>query len=341
MRISVVIPCRNEAATIEQVLRDLAKQSLTELFEVIVADGLSNDGTRELLTGFSTLRLPYSLRVVDNTSGTIPGGLNVAAAEASGEYIVRVDGHCRLPNDYLELIMNALRKPRQDVVGPAARYIPGAATPVAAEIALALNTRLGNGGTPSRVHLREPIRIDHTVMACYRREVWEAIGGYDESLLANEDFDFDYRANLQGFSVWSLPRPKYWAVARPTISLLLQQRFRYGFWKWQVIKRHPRSLRVRQLLPLIVTAGIIVSLVSSFWMPALLIVPVVYGLFLCLYAANLAIHDSSKPCWWRLAIIYSIIHLIWGSGLLWSVSTQTMRDSANHNGRSGKSSGCR
>lgn len=208
MRLSVVIPCKNEVATIGQVLRDLADQSLPEAFEVIVADSLSSDGSRDVLAQFSTVELPYHLRVVDNPVGTIPAGLNTAIAAASGEYIVRVDGHCRLPNDYLESILNALCEPGQDVVGPATRQVPNAKGDVAAEIALALNTILGNGGTPSRGSLSEPLRVDHTVMSCYRREVWEAVGGYDESLLTNEDFDFDYRANhCRTQSTLLLPAP--------------------------------------------------------------------------------------------------------------------------------------
>jgi succinoglycan biosynthesis protein ExoA len=345
MRLSVVLPCKNEVATIEQVLDDLANQSLTEVFEVVIADGLSNDGTREVLARFSPVNLPYHLRVVDNPSETVSSGLNVAVAEAGGEYIVRLDAHCRVPSEYLELLMNALRKPGHDIVGPTTRYIPGAVTPVAAEIALALNTRLGNGGTPSRVNLREAVRVVHTVMGCYRREVWEVIGGYDESLLTNEDFDFDYRANLQGFSVWSLPRPQYLAVARPSIRALLRQRFRYGYWKWQVLKRHPRSLRVRQFIPLAVTAGIIMALTLSFWLPELLTLPLAYGLILCLYSANLSIRESSRPCWWRLSLIYAVIHLVWGSGFLWSMITQPMQSitairsiATTHNDKYGRNS---
>ena len=104
IRLSVVIPCKNEVATIGQVLRDLADQSLPETFEVIVADGLSNDGTRNVLARFSTVDLPYHLRVVDNPAGTIPAGLNAAVAAANGEYIVRVDGHCRLSYGYLWIL---------------------------------------------------------------------------------------------------------------------------------------------------------------------------------------------------------------------------------------------
>ena len=322
MQLSVVIPCKNEVTTIGRVLRDLANQSLPETFEVIVADGLSNDGTREVLSQFSNIDRLYHFRLIDNTAGTIPAGLNAAVAAASGEYIVRVDGHCRLPNDYLESILSALRQPNQDVVGPATRYIPGATTAIAAEIALALNTRLGNGGTPSRGDLHKAVRVDHTVMSCYRREVWDTIGGYDEGLLSNEDFDFDYRANLQGFNVWSLPSPNYSLVARADIYSLLRQRLRYGYWKWQVIKRHPRSLRMRQLLPVAMTTGAITSAISSFWRPKLLGFPLAYGTVLCLYSIKLSIHEIIESRWWRLGIIYAVIHLAYGSGFLWGMVTQ-------------------
>lgn len=334
MTLSVIVPCKNEAAKIGQVLCNLADQSLPETFEVVVADGLSNDGTRDILAQFSTTDLPYQLRVVDNPRGTIPAGLNTAVAAASGDYIVRIDGHCRLPNDYLESIVDALREPGQEVVGPATRQIPGATTDVAAEIALALNTRLGTGGTASRGALREAVRVDHTVMSCYRREVWDAVGGYDESLLSNEDFDFDYRANLQGFNVWSLPRPEYYLVARADIRSLLKQRFRYGYWKWQVLKRHPRSLRFRQLLPAVVTAGVVISALSSFRIPKLSIFWLAYGLSLCLYSINLSTYESSKPSWWRLAIIYAVIHLGWGGGLFWGMITELFHSSITYKRKS-------
>src|SRR5215212_4206047 len=191
MELSVVIASRNEVATIGELLRDLADQSYPESFEVVVADGLSNDGTREVLAKFQTLDLPYRLRVVDNPARTIPHAWNAAIAEACGKYIIPLGSHTRLPSDYLESIVNALREPGRDVVGPTTRMGPGASTNLAKEIALALNTKLGTGGTVGRGNVREPTRVDHAVWHCYRREVWEAIGGYDEGLLTNEDFDFD------------------------------------------------------------------------------------------------------------------------------------------------------
>jgi len=326
VRLSVVIPCKNEAGTIGRVLRDLAIQSLSETFEVVVADGLSDDGTREVLAKFSTLDLPYYFHVVDNVSGTIPAGLNTAVANAQGEYIVRIDGHCRLPETYLESIIESLSVPGFDIVGPATRYIPGDGTAAAAEIATALNTRLGNGGTASRVSLHEARQVDHTVLSCYRREVWEAIGGYDEGLLTNEDFDFDYRANVQGYRVWSLPSPRYFLVASPNINSLVRQRLRYGYWKWRVVKRHPQSLRMRQILPVLVTVSIFVSSIASFWKPKLLFLPVAYVLSLYQYALGLSARTfNGGRSRWRLPLVYAVIHLSWGSGFLWGMITELAR----------------
>jgi succinoglycan biosynthesis protein ExoA len=326
LKLSVCVLCRNEVDSIGQTLHDLAHQSFFEEFEVLVADGLSDDGSRELLAEFSTTDLPYRLRVLDNTAITIASGSNLMVSEASGEYIIMLGGHCRLPSDYLESIMSVLRKPGHDIVGPVTRYIPGGKTTVASDIALALNTRVGNGGTPGRQSLREATRVIHAPMHCYRREVWEAVGGYDESLLTNDDFDFDYRAHLQGFSVWSLPHPKYALVARTSIPALVRQRIRYGYWTWQRVKRYPRSLRVRQLLPVTVTAGIMASLVSVLWVPEAVLLPIVYSLFLSTYAARLAIRQDIGARWWRLAFIYAAIHLSWGSGFIWGMATQPIRN---------------
>ena len=325
MKLSVCVLCKNEVDSIGQVLHDLAHQSFTEEFEVIVADGLSDDGSRELLEEFLTADLPYRLRVLDNTATTIASGSNLMVSEASGEYIIVLGGHCRLPSDYVESIMNVLRKPGYDIVGPVTRYIPGDKTPVSTEIALALNTRVGNGGTPGRQDLREATRVIHAPMHCYRRGVWEAVGGYDESLLTNDDFDFDYRAHIRGFNVWSLPHPQYLLVARTSIRALARQRFRYGYWKWQVVKRHPRSLRLRQLLPVTVTAGITVALAASFWVPEALILPIFYSLFLSVYASRVAIREGIGTRWWRLAFIYAVIHLSYGSGFLWGMVGEPMR----------------
>lgn len=253
--LSVVIPCRNEGQTIGRVLDDLARQTYAAPFEVVVADGGSTDGTREVIAEAGRRGPPFALRVVENPARHIPGGLNAAVGAARGRLIVRIDGHCRLEPGHLATIAASLEVPGQDVVGPRIVQVPGGGGAVAEAICRLLTSPLGTGGTPSRSRLAAPRLVAHTVMSCYRREVWERIGGYDERLLSNEDFDFDYRAGRAGFRVVSLPAPEFRLLARPTIAGLVRQRWRYGWWKSAVIRKFPASLHLRQAVPPLALLG--------------------------------------------------------------------------------------
>jgi glycosyltransferase involved in cell wall biosynthesis/GT2 family glycosyltransferase len=316
---SVVIPCRNERAHIGQVLADLAVQDFSEPFEVIVAEGRSDDGTRELLGEQQAPgRLPYPLFVIDNPQRGIPMGLNLAVAASRGSWIVRIDGHSRIGTDYLSTILKALRQ-GIDVAGPRLVSVAGGNTLTASSIALLLGTWLGTGGTPSRGVLTQKTLVRHTVMSCYRREVWAAIGGYDEALASNEDFDFDWRASQAGAVVASLPKPEFRLTARTTLRALFIQRWRYGFWKAAVLARHPASLHLRQLVPLLALVMAVAMVgINATW--ALGLAAGYLGLcHLSALRAALVAGWRMGPTLYAIAVapvIYAIIHGVWGLGTL-------------------------
>lgn len=320
-QISVVIPCRNEVATIDLVLQDLSAQTLGEPFEVIVADGASEDGTRELLDQVVQNRgRPFTLRVVDNPQRIIPVALNLAVAAASGRIIIRIDGHCRLDPKYLEFIVAALRLPDQEVVGPQVLQIAGGTSIVALAISSLLTSKLGTGGTPSRGAIRRVQIVKHTVMSCFRREVWETLGGYDERLLSNEDFDFDYRAGLAGYHVWSLTEPTFRLVARATLGGLCRQRWRYGWWKSAVVRKFPASIHLRQLMPPLALFGFMVLLLS--FPGAAVVAFVIYLLAACITGL---IAGNGQKLSRRLGImgiaplIFAIIHGVWTIGFIYGL----------------------
>lgn len=329
--VSVIIPCRNERSTIEQVLADINAQTYHGSMEVVVADGCSDDGTRQILdAAVAGARYRFALQIVTNERRVIPSALNRAVEKATGRIIVRVDGHSRIPPNYVAEIVAALDASLAEVVGPRVCFVPGAQSPLAYAISTLQSSVFGTGGTASRRTIERPVPVAHAVMSCYKRSVWERIGGYDEALLTNEDFDFDYRAKLSGSTILALPSPEFQLMARATLKGLIAQRWRYGWWKAAVIKKHPRSLHLRQVIPvlallmLVALAGM--AFVSAAY--ALALVAVLYGYVgLGSCAALLALMPNvlseESPDGRRVLstvllapFIFAIIHGVWAAAVV-------------------------
>ncbi len=325
--VSVIIPCRNEVGTIRQVLDDLQLQTWQGSYEVVIADGGSRDGTRAVLDDLAaTQPFRFRLQVIDNPAGGIPSGLNAAVRASRGRFIVRVDGHCRVSPEYVARMVHALAGCGHDVVGPRVLQIANGSSWMAGAIAALLGSWLGSGGTPSRGSLPRSVRVAHTVMSCYRREVWEYLGGYDELLASNEDFDFDYRATRAGAIVASLPEPTFALVSRSNLSDLLRQRWRYGWWKAAVISKFPHSLHLRQLLPfMFFTSLLLLLVVGGLVFPK---VGLVAGGMLAVYALG-GWYGAISPALRRrdlslgarcvalvlAPVIFTVIHGGWAAGL--------------------------
>ncbi len=321
--VSVVVPCRNEREGIVAVLQDLAGQDFPGNYEVIVADGDSNDGTWEQLQRRrAEERYPYTLVLLRNPRRGIARAMNLMVAHARGQHIIRVDAHCSVGSDYVRTLVEALKTPGRDVVGPTVVHVASADTLTGRVIAAVLNHRLGNGGMPSRNRLRVPLKVDHTVMSCYHRRVWEAMGGYDESLLTNEDFDFDYRASRAGLGVYSLPAPVYYAYSRSTLRGLLAQRWRYGFWKGRVIRKHPRSLKFRQLVPML---ALPLALATVALPPTFVALILSYLILVGVAAGSRSVRTekSGRGSWLRVyALTFMamvVVHFVWAAGLWWGL----------------------
>jgi glycosyltransferase involved in cell wall biosynthesis len=328
--VSVIIPCRNEVGTIRQVLDDLQAQTWQGSYEVVIADGGSQDGTRAVLDDLAaTQPFRFRLQVIDNPAGGIPSGLNAAVRASRGRFIVRVDGHCRVTPEYVARMVHALAGCGHDVVGPRVVQIANGSSWMAGAIAALLGSWLGSGGTPSRGSLSRSVRVAHTVMSCYRREVWEYLGGYDELLASNEDFDFDYRATRAGAIVASLPEPTFALVSRANIGDLLRQRWRYGWWKAAVISKFPHSLHLRQLLPFMFFTSFLLLVVGGLVFPK---VGLVAGGMLAVYALG-GWYGAISPALRRrdlsrgarcvalvlAPVIFTVIHGGWAAGLIYGL----------------------
>ena len=245
--VSLIMPARNAEATIAPALESVFAQDYSGAVEVIVADGSDTPATGALVRR----RFP-GVRVVANPEGTISAGLNRALGAASHAIVARCDAHSVLPPGYLARAVATLERTGAANVG--GRVNPVGTTRFGRAVALTTATALGAGDSRYRVDGREG-PTDMVFPGLFRRDALDAAGGWDETLLANEDYELNWRLRARGETVWFDPAIAVDYRPRGSVGALARQYFAYGRWKRAVLARHPRSLRARQLAaPLLLAA---------------------------------------------------------------------------------------
>lgn len=322
-QVSIIIPCYNEERTIEELLSAILLQTYSlQQLEVIIADGMSTDHTRERIKSFQQLHPELPIRVVENRQRTIPAALNQAISESRGNIITRMDAHAIPAPDYIQKSVVALEAGYGENVGGVIDIKPGSHTWIGRSIAVATAHPLGVGDARYRTATK-PVEADTVAFGTYRRSLLEKIGCYDESLLVNEDYEFNTRIRKSGGKVWVDPAIRAVYYARGNLSSLARQYFTYGFWKFKMLQNYPESLRWRQALPPVFVSGILMLLLLSiFWVPARIILAVVLALYLVVLitgSIRCAIEKKSLSLLIGIPTAIMTMHFAWGSGFLWSM----------------------
>ena len=320
--VSIIIPCYNEEATIRKLLEALRSQtySLAKL-EVVISDGFSTDRTREVIAEFQKEHADISVRVVDNKARTIPSGVNQAIRESRGGIIVRLDAHSMPIPEYVESCVAAHQSGKGDNVGGVWEIHPGADTWIAESISFAAAHPLGVGDAMYRLNAK-PGAVDTVPFGSFRRELIDRIGAFDETLLSNEDYEFNTRVRESGGVVWLDPSIRSVYFSRSTLGKLASQYWRYGFWKLKMLKRYPHTLRWRQALPPVfvffLLALIVLSLGVVYARYLLILQLLIYFLALGLAGLRLAMKTRKGFLVIGLPLAISTMHISWGAGFLWS-----------------------
>jgi succinoglycan biosynthesis protein ExoA len=325
-RISVVIPCRNESGPVRQLLDELRGQD-TPIHEVIVVDNASTDDVAEALDAYRRQHPDLPLHVISCPKVGIPAALNAGIRAATGDVIVRFDAHSCPTGRYVREAVATLRETGAGVVGGVWEIAPGRKTVVAQAIARAVAHPMGAGDAAYRTGrtFSERRSVDTVPFGCFHKATWEQLGGFNERLLTNEDYEFNYRVRQSGRQVLLDPSVRSVYYARSTFGALVRQYFRYGWWKAQMLKSHPRSLRWRQAVPAAFVATVGALAVASVWLfPA----RVLLGALLLLYGGALtvaALRISGGRRTWHifpvLPAVFATIHFAWGGGVLVNVFT--------------------
>jgi succinoglycan biosynthesis protein ExoA len=261
--VSVIVPCRNEVHSIRSSIESiLAQQPPEGDFEIVVADGISSDGTSAVL---GSLMAQHSrLRVVKNAPGIVSTGLNAAIQAARGSVIIRMDAHTKYAPDYLVRCLDVLNRTGADNVGGPWRAVGREG--VAQAIAASFHSWLSTGGGAAHKLTYEGL-VDTVYLGCWRKTLFDKIGYFDEELVRNQDDELNLRIVRAGGVIWQSPSIRCEYECRSSLKALTRQFYQYGYWKVRVIQKHTLPASLRHLAPaaalFVASAVTLAALLSS------------------------------------------------------------------------------
>lgn len=332
-KLSVIIPCLNEASTITGVLNALLQQDYMKgAFEIILADGGSTDGTKEQIRQFHTAHKSLQIRLIDNPQKIIPAALNTAIRASEGEIVLRLDAHAIPEKNYLKYSVEDLEAGKGDNVGGLWLIEPGSPTWIARAIAESASTPLAVGDARYRYSKTEGL-VDTVPFGCFFKDLVDRLGYYDESLLTNEDYEFNARIRKAGGKIWFDPRIKSHYFARSSLKELAKQYWRYGYWKFQMLRRYPETIRFRQALPPLFITSLSILAIAATGIPfariLLALEIVVYLLALFSSAIVIALKKQDYSYLIGIPIAIAVMHFAWGAGFLGSMFSRKSKSASS------------
>ena len=314
--VSVILPVLNEEVHLEESILAILSQDYRGVFEVILALGPSHDHTDKIAKSLSAR--DSRVKLVANPSGKTAAGLNLAVATSTHPIIVRVDGHAKIPQNYLTLAVEILDKTGAVNVG-GVMAAEGISTFEKA-VARAMRSPLGVGA--SRFHTGGAAgEVDTVYLGAFKREAINQAGGFDERYTRAQDWELNHRLRKNGGLIYFDPRLQVTYRPRPTLRKLAKQYFEYGTWRRVVSRSHSGTINLRYLAPPVTLLGCVTSLITGSLINPILYLPAaVYGVFIAISAA--LISRSIREFFSLLAIIPTM-HFAWGAGFI--TSTKALR----------------
>lgn len=315
-RVTVIVPCRNEERYIGPCLDSiLASDYPKDRLEVLVVDGMSEDGTREVLARYTAAH--SWIRLIDNPRRITPVALNLAIRASTGAVLVRMDAHVVYPPDYVSKLVAALQKYGADNVGGVLRTLPAGPGAMARAIAVAMAHPFGVGTSYFRIGTSTPRWVDTIAFFCVRREMFDLVGMFDEELIRHQDGEFNARLIKRGGRILLVPDVESQYYARATLRQTARMFYQYGYFKPLVAKKLGRVMTFRQLVPPLFVLGLVASgLAALLWGPAIYAFAAIAGSY-ALVVAGAALQAALKrgpAVGLALAVVLPVLHVSYGTG---------------------------
>ena len=316
MKISFIVVAYNAAGSLGALLEDLLAQTIPhEQIEALLVDSASTDATRAIMLDFAKAT-PFEVKVLDNPKRWLASGINVALAAATGDAIIRLDAHARIPKDFLRNNLRALDR-GEDIVGGC---VLGSAPNGAWESVLRTvdTSRFCGGAAPFR-NGGEARYVDTLAYALYRREVYDKVGLYDERLRRTEDNDMHYRMRKAGYRFYFSPDIVSYHAARATMRGQLRQKWGNGYWIGRTMRIQPRCFAPRHLIPALFVLALLFGLLLlpfSVW-PLLLLLSAYLACDLVFAVRGALSQESGRLlALLTLPFLFPAVHVVYGVGTL-------------------------
>ena len=318
--VSVIMPVYNEARFVEKAVRSFLDNDYTDdRMEIVVIDGMSNDGTRDVLQDIAGRE--SRLRVVDNPQKFTPISMNLGIQASRGDVIVVVGAHSEFANNYLSRCVDVLQRTGAGCAGGYMETLPGGSGAVAQAISAATSSPFGVGGGKFRTGGTSEQEVDTVAFGAFRREVYESVGLYHPLLIRNQDMEFSTRMRKAGYKIIISPDIHFTYYNRGTYRGLRQQAFNNGLWNPYTLYLVGGGLRLRHFIPMGFVLSILTGIGLGFlWWPfwALLGVEIAcYLLAAVWFSCKAGNKQNANPILVLFAFIQ--LHLSYGIGSLWGV----------------------
>jgi len=317
-KISIIIPCRNEEKYIEDCLESILNNDYPkDSLEVFVIDGESTDSTIErvgkYITEFNFIKL------LKNKKHTVPFALNIGIKEAAGDFIIRLDAHSKIPNNYFSTLIKWSKARNADNIGAVCITDVKNKNPKTNSIIKVLSNRFGVGNSYFRIGTDRIKEVDHVPFGCFKKEIFDKVGLFDERLVRNQDIEFSKRILKMGGRIFLLPDLFCTYFARETFGGIAKNNFGNGFWNILTvyITRNIGSLSLRHFIPFLFVLSLLVPCIFVIWEPivGLITVGSLFSYLVLVVVISYRINDSTTS-FWSIFCAFITLHLSYGFGSL-------------------------
>ena len=317
--VTIIMPVRNEADFIERAIRSVLDNNYpAEKMEILVVDGMSDDGTREIVARMA--KADGRIIMLDNPKRIAAAAMNIGLKAARGDLFIRVDGHVEIPADFIAKSIRCLHEhPEAWVAGG---YIKTTSDSyIGQAIGAAMQSPIGVGNSRFRLGDYEGW-VDTLAFGAHYKWVVDSIGYFDEELVRNQDDEFNLRITLAGGKIWMSKAIQSTYFSRGSLYKLWKQYFQYGFWRIRTLQKHKRPAGFRQLVPLLFVLSLLLMGSAGFlWRPLWILLSIEVVLYVLVLVIGAL--DVGRKSGWQYTTpapaVFVILHFAYGLGSLWGI----------------------